>query len=304
MRATVIIPAYNAEATIEKCVASVLSNTYSDFEVIVVDDRSTDNTRQSIAHISDKRLKVLTNESASGASPSRNFGVKASTGDILLFLDSDSYVGPDWVSGHMELHKQQAVDIAAGGIVGVFSSFFGRCDSFCSWWTSIPYSRDYFLKKLHIPTNNISVNKEAFRKIGLFSEELIYGGEDAEFCFRALKNGLNIYYKSGLIAYHRDKETWAKFIAHQRHWGKHAVRMRKAMNMDYGWLLPRAYRMAHFYIIPLAALFTGFIIAKWLRYRPSVILCAPVIFAGKIAHAAEIKNSFSARKAKHAGQGY
>lgn len=301
LKATVIIPAHNAEATIEKCVVSVLKNDYSDFEVIVVDDRSTDNTRQSIAHISDKRLRVFTNESASGASPSRNLGIKESAGDILLFLDSDSYVGPDWVKRHMEVHKQAVVDIAGGGIVGVFNSFFGRCDSFCSWWTSIPYSRDYFLKKLHIPTNNISVKKNAFRKIGFFSEELRYGGEDAEFCFRALKNGLNIYYNSGIIAYHRDKDTWGKFIAHQRHWGKHAIRMRKAMNMDYGWLLPRTYRMAHFYIFPLAALFTAFIVVKWMRYRPSVILCAPFIFAGKTAHAAEIKNSLAGRKDKYAG---
>lgn len=289
---SVIIPLYNAEKTIHECVETVLENDYDNFEVIVVDDKSSDKSLEILEAIKDSRLRKVFNQDNSGASFSRNVGIKDSKGEIVILLDSDSYVDRDWIGRHEKAHEEIGAEIIGGGIVGVHETVFGKCDAFCNWWTSVPYRQDYFLTKLHIPTNNISIKKDVFKKVGYFSEELRLGGEDAEFCHRALKNGVKMYFKSDLTVYHYDRDDWPGYLKHQQNWGKHAVRMRKGQSMEYSFLMPNSYFMAWVYILPLAILYTLFIIAKWVRYRPSVLLYSPMILVGKIAQTAAIKDSF------------
>ena len=72
---SVFIPAYNAEQCIERCVNSVLNQTFGEFEIIVVNDGSTDGTLERLAKFSDKRLKVVSQENA-GVSAARNKGIE------------------------------------------------------------------------------------------------------------------------------------------------------------------------------------------------------------------------------------
>jgi len=291
LKVNVIIPVYNARETIRKCVGSVLENDYDNFEVIIVDDCSTDGTLEIIQGINDGRLRILTSASNSGAAFSRNFGVKNSEGDLILFLDADSYIDKDWVGRHVRLHKAIEADIIGGSISSVYRTMFGKCDGFCNWWTSIPYSKGGYVKKLHLPTNNISICRAVFDKIGYLDENLMTG-EDAEFCYRALKSKIKIYLKSDLTAYHYEKDTLVGFLRHQGKWGRHVFRIRKKHKMDYHYLLPNSYTAAYLYVAPLAFLLTAFVLLKWLRYRPSVLFYAPLIFIGKLSHAAAIKDAF------------
>ena len=92
---SVIIPAYNAESTIFKCISSVLSQTYKPLEVIVVDDHSLDNTREVVLaykaqfDLLNIKLSYIHLDKNSGPSKARNIGLKISTGDYIAFLDSD-----------------------------------------------------------------------------------------------------------------------------------------------------------------------------------------------------------------------
>lgn len=87
-----IVPVYNTEKYLKRCLDSIKSQTLDDYEVIVVDDGSTDNSRQIInEYLSDKRFKYIYQEN-SGLSEARNTGIEHSTGCYLLFLDSDDYV--------------------------------------------------------------------------------------------------------------------------------------------------------------------------------------------------------------------
>ena len=292
MKISVIIPCYNCESTLKECLDSVLKNTYKDFEVLVIDDKSTDSTRKIAASFKDKRLKLLINSTNSGASFSRNNGIKNSQGDIILLLDSDSYVPIDWINKHASLHKNYFSDIIGGGVKGIHNTTWGKADNFCNWLVAIPNSKNYYLKKLHLPTNNLSIKKSVFSKIGYFNENLHCGGEDAEFCFRALKANLKIYFQSNLIVYHYDRNDFQGFIKHQENWGKHAVKMRKQLDMDYSFLMPSSYFASFFYIFPLAFLYTGFIVKKWIKYQPSILIYSPVIFLGKLKQTLAIKDSF------------
>jgi glycosyltransferase involved in cell wall biosynthesis len=91
---SVIIPAYNAEKTIRETIQSVLNQTHSDLEIIVINDGSTDNTLEQIDRLSDPRLTVFSYENA-GANPSRNRGLAHVTGDYVSFLDADDLWTPD-----------------------------------------------------------------------------------------------------------------------------------------------------------------------------------------------------------------
>lgn len=95
---SVVIPTYNRENTIEKCLESVLNQTYSNIEVIVVDDCSKDNTIEVVKKIKDKRIKLYKLEKNSGACFARNYGVEKSRGKYIAFQDSDDI----WIKNKLE----------------------------------------------------------------------------------------------------------------------------------------------------------------------------------------------------------
>lgn len=92
MKFSIVIPVYNVEGYIEKCLNSIKIQTYSNFEVIIVNDGSPDNSEKKIkTFLKDKRFKYYKKENG-GLSDARNYGIKYTTGDYLLFVDSDDYI--------------------------------------------------------------------------------------------------------------------------------------------------------------------------------------------------------------------
>ncbi len=110
---SVIVPAYNAEKSIEKCVRSILNQTYKDLEVIVINDGSTDNTIDILGKLkkTDKRLKVFSIENG-GVSHARNFGIDNATGDYITFVDSDDYIDSDMYKCLIDITNRYNVKIA------------------------------------------------------------------------------------------------------------------------------------------------------------------------------------------------
>lgn len=108
---SIIIPAYNVEKYIEKCITSILEQTYTNIEVIIVNDGSTDNTDEIIDYISqnDSRIRVINKKNA-GVSAARNIGIEISTGDYLVFVDGDDYIAPDYVEYMLSLIQNTGSD--------------------------------------------------------------------------------------------------------------------------------------------------------------------------------------------------
>ena len=91
---SVIVPAYNAEKTIDKCLESLVNQTYKNIEIIVIDDGSKDSTLKKIKQFEKKypqKIIAITRENK-GIGYTRNEGIKYSTGDYIGFVDSDDYV--------------------------------------------------------------------------------------------------------------------------------------------------------------------------------------------------------------------
>ena len=95
---SIIIPAYNAEKYIEQCIDSIISQTYKNIEVIIVNDGSTDNTLAICEKYAkeDKRIKIVKKKNE-GVSKARNDGIKIATGKYIMFIDSDDYIDDDYI---------------------------------------------------------------------------------------------------------------------------------------------------------------------------------------------------------------
>ena len=94
---SVIIPAYNAQDFIQKALDSVLAQSYSHYEVLIVNDGSTDNTEALVKTYHDPRVKLIS-QSNGGLSNARNTGIKNAKGNYLAFLDADDY----WIAEKLE----------------------------------------------------------------------------------------------------------------------------------------------------------------------------------------------------------
>ena len=124
-KVSVIIPTYNREATLKRAVESVLNQTYTDFELIIVDDGSTDNTRQLVENIHDDRITYYYVKINSGAAAARNYGIERAEGEYIAFQDSDDY----WHSDKLE--KQMKVMESNPDIGFVYHPISCRIDSDC-----------------------------------------------------------------------------------------------------------------------------------------------------------------------------
>lgn len=95
MKYSIIIPVYNVEKYLEKCLDSILGQTYKNYEIILIDDASKDNSTNIIKKYANKepeKIKAFFFEENKGQSVARNFGVEKSTGDYIFFIDSDDYI--------------------------------------------------------------------------------------------------------------------------------------------------------------------------------------------------------------------
>lgn len=100
-KVTIIIPVYNAEKTINKCLSSIINQTYKNLEILVINDGSKDNSLNVIKNIDDDRIKVIDKKNE-GVAITRNLGIKIASGDYIMFIDNDDYIDENYVQTHVE----------------------------------------------------------------------------------------------------------------------------------------------------------------------------------------------------------
>lgn len=112
-KVSVIIPAYNASAFIGKCLESIQCQTLSDIEVIVVDDGSTDNTREIVGAFASKDVRIsLIKQQNSFAGVARNNGMKHAEGEYLYFLDADDFIAETMLEDMVDRMEIDSSDVA------------------------------------------------------------------------------------------------------------------------------------------------------------------------------------------------
>lgn len=113
---SVIVPVYNTGESVKKTIDSILGNTYEYFEIIVVNDGSTDNTGELLNKIKSAKVKIYDKKNG-GPSSARNFGIEKSKGKYLLFVDSDDEIKPEFVEKLVEAMKSSENNLAMTGVV-------------------------------------------------------------------------------------------------------------------------------------------------------------------------------------------
>ena len=170
---SVVIPTYNREQFIERSIKSVLNQTYQDFEIIVVDDASIDNTKEVVAGFNDQRIKYVRHEKNRGEAAARNTGIKLAEADYIASHDSDD----EWLPE--KLAKQIQVFENCSPEVGVVYTGFWKEES--GEKTYIPFEgvnkkegniHQELLKGNFIGSPVTLIKKECFEKAGMFNEEI------------------------------------------------------------------------------------------------------------------------------------
>lgn len=179
---SVIIPAYNAEKTIQETIGSVLQQTFTDFEIIVVDDGSSDSTVDVVSNITDSRVKVIAGSHA-GASASRNLGFVRSMGEFVAFLDADDIWTPDKLEAQLAALKNNPKAYVAYS----WTNFIDEEGKFLrkgSRATCIGNVYDKILVANFLGNgSNVLIKREAIETVGGYDESLS-AGQDRDLYIR------------------------------------------------------------------------------------------------------------------------
>lgn len=109
-RISIIVPVYNAEKHLEDAIKSVLEQTYSEFELIAVNDGSTDRSLEILQQFTDQRVRIINKENT-GVSDARNAAIKAAKGEFVCFLDADDYYSPHYIQRMYETAMANDADM-------------------------------------------------------------------------------------------------------------------------------------------------------------------------------------------------
>lgn len=180
---SVIIPAYNAEQTILETIKSVRQQTFTDLEIIVLDDGSTDKTLELLQNVEDNRLKIFSYEN-SGVSVARNRGITHATGEFISFIDADDL----WTSDKLELQLAALQQNLEAGVAYSWSTSFIDGREKTAFLHAPVFFEGYIYDKLLVNNilsngSNILVRRQAIESVGKFNPTLKYG-EDWEFYVR------------------------------------------------------------------------------------------------------------------------
>ena len=111
---SIVIPVHNCNLYLNKCITSIIQQTYKELEIIIVDDYSNDNSIENL-NINDNRIKIIRLEKCLGAARARNEGIKIASGKYISFVDSDDWLEPDYFKNFMGFTNLDDCDLICGG---------------------------------------------------------------------------------------------------------------------------------------------------------------------------------------------
>lgn len=214
MKISIIITAYNVGNFIERAVKSVLSQTYKNIEVVIVEDCSTDNTKDIIEQLAkeDDRIKIFYHEENKGAGWGRRDGINACTGDYFITVDGDDWLDEDFIESLVKKAEETNADIVSGGIT---------CNKERGYWEATCYGdlicegEDKVLKfwgEKIVFMNNKIIKRELGIKVPYCTRRFI---EDTPTIIPILWHANKVAYVSNVGYHYRDNANSLTHTANQ-----------------------------------------------------------------------------------------
>ncbi|MCL2048517.1 MAG: glycosyltransferase [Defluviitaleaceae bacterium] len=231
---SIIIPVYNASAYLDKCIMSILGQTYSNFELIIVNDGSTDNSAEVISkYLTDSRVKYIEQQNA-GAVGALNTGMKNADGEYITYVGNDDYIEPNMYETMLNALKSTNADVAVCDFNLVYEDGRENKNKYSKTKNEVmDLSEDlcrYFVKCCVNPQSNNYIwsrlyKTELIKNSGICFEKIPIG-EDTLFNFKLLvhidrvvflENGFYNYFQRSSSVVHTiaKKQSLSKFYAEQ-----------------------------------------------------------------------------------------
>jgi len=285
IQVSIIVPSYNSEGTIEKCLDSILAQAcHEQYEIILIDS-STDRT-PGLVNENYPQVQCCHLDTKTDPGSARNLGVARSQGSIVVFIDSDCVAMPGWLDGLVSLHRQNRHSVVGGAVQNAnpesIISLAGYVVEFSDYLPAMPMGLVW-----HLPTCNISYKREVFNEFGGFDHRY-YPQEDYYFHWRLKKAGHHVYFDPSILVAHNHRTEWHAYLAHQRRIGRITSRVLKVTDLPGSGFVHRPVLAAM--IIPLLPFvkFTRTLIRAF-KYMPGPLLrrpwVIPVLFVGLMAWA-------------------
>ncbi len=185
-KVSVIIPTYNSSRTIGETLQSVFRQTYSDFEILLINDGSTDNLMDALKGFQDSRLQILDYENG-GLSAARNRGIDRASGEYLIFLDADDLWSSDKLESHVNALDNARKTNPKAGVVYSWSYFLDDETNACYVNHPKPYEGDVLADILGsnfvTSGSNPMITREAVNSVGYFNDDF-KGASDWDYWIR------------------------------------------------------------------------------------------------------------------------
>ncbi len=213
---TVVICAYNAEATLDECLRHTCALNYPELEVLVVDDGSTDGTAEIAACHPRARLLRIPHV---GLAAARNAGLEAATGELVAYLDSDAYPSPEW-----PYYLALGMDSPAVGGVGGPNVPPGNAAPGAHRVASAPGGPVHVLlsddRAEHVPGCNMAFWKEVLVEAGGFDPVFTSAGDDVDVCWRVADRGWDIAFHPVAQVWHHRRSGLRPYLRQQLGYGR------------------------------------------------------------------------------------
>jgi O-antigen biosynthesis protein len=213
---SIIVCSYNGAKTLAECLESLGQLDYPNYEVILVDDGSTDNTREIAARFPTVRYVYQTNH---GLSHARNHGAALAAGEIFAYTDSDCMADPDWLYYLMStLLGGKYAGVGGPNVSPPAQNWVQACVAAAPGGPSHVLLTDTVAE--HIPGCNMAWYRWAFESIGGFDPEYHKAGDDVDFCWRVQQAGHAIAFSPTAVVWHHRRFTLRAFKKQQEGYGE------------------------------------------------------------------------------------
>jgi GT2 family glycosyltransferase len=215
-RVSVVVCCYNGAATLRECLESLIGLDYPDYEVIVVDDGSTDRTADIAAGFPSVKLLRQANL---GLSAARNAGALAATGEIVAYTDADCVADESWLAYLVRAMREQKVDAIGGpNLPPPSDQWTARCVAASPGGPSHVMLDD--VKAEHVPGCNMAFDRRRLLALGGFDRRFRVAGDDVDVCWRFLDAGMQIGYAPAALVWHHRRNTARAYLRQQRGYGE------------------------------------------------------------------------------------